>query len=1018
MNQKCYYSWKIILLAAVLAASVISSRAASKVIAIFGDCGEGIKSVGVCGSSIFTNDAEQAAVYNLMNSWNPDALVTVGDNIYFRGNETKGTTNYSVFSASQAFDIAIGQYYHNYIKYPSGSASCFVGSQSSVNRYFPSVGNHDWNWDATADGGASTLAGYTGYFELPGANVPVGSVSSGNERYYDFIQGDAHFFMISSDPDREAYPTRDGITAPPENDGTTVPNTTSQKQAKWLKDALAASTAKWKFVVFHHPPYSSSGSIITSMRWPFRLWGADAVLDGHVHAYERIKHDSIPYITSGLGGRSRDGDIWPRPAEGMAWFRQEDGALKATIDDRTASFVFYTAGGREVDSVYLVKNNGGGTIDSRISASSDDMEEDQNGAFDNNPPSTDLELVVDGAAVNKTGMRFQSISVPRYAVIKKAYVQFVAKGTSSGALTLTVKGEAADNPGTFLTTPAGSKVSGRTPTTASVSWSPGNWGTDKLAGPDERTPDLSGIVQEIVNRSGWSSGNSMVILVTGTTGTRRAYSWDNTDHTLAPQLHIEWELPIVTVAATDSVAREPDNGTDTGLWTISRVGNTGVPLTVNYTVGSASTASSGDYNSIGTSVSFAATETTKTVTLTPINDSNYEGNETVVLVPSASSSYYNGTPDGATITIESIRDLGVLSGDSSSHGLALTYTGMAGGYSGDSSPRAFLTAANSAINSSTDNIDAELESWFGNGNGSVVNSAAHKDSGTAFWQVVGDWVDGSGNSRSFCRYRKPTGTGSSSDPTLSLTLLVMPYNGTATSVRSIRAHSWQSTYHGCVGYSIINGQPQVGYWSVDDISHNSWWYGYAWLLPDGASYGMDYVDALNANYTIGYWYGFYEDYSTYTTKAFIIDNASYGYFLSTPYPDLDSEAYSLNTSSQIVGFYMDSTVKRPALWQYSGSGSSSLTTLSMPSTHSSYHGRARSINASGQIVGAIFPSATPSETDHRACFWTSSSVIDLNDILPAGSDWLLYDGQFINDGGQITGYGLKGGAIHGFLMTP
>jgi hypothetical protein len=40
------------------------------------------------------------------------------------------------------------------------------------------------------------------------------------------------------------------------------------------------------------------------MQWPFAEWGADAVISGHDHTYERISRDGITYFVNGLGGRS------------------------------------------------------------------------------------------------------------------------------------------------------------------------------------------------------------------------------------------------------------------------------------------------------------------------------------------------------------------------------------------------------------------------------------------------------------------------------------------------------------------------------------------------------------------------------------------------------------------------------------------------------------------------------------------------------------------------------------------
>ena len=70
----------------------------------------------------------ELAVANLVKSWNPDFIITLGDNNYPDGE-------------ASTIDENIGQYYHQYI-YP------YVGSYGGgldVNRFFPSLGNHDWH---------------------------------------------------------------------------------------------------------------------------------------------------------------------------------------------------------------------------------------------------------------------------------------------------------------------------------------------------------------------------------------------------------------------------------------------------------------------------------------------------------------------------------------------------------------------------------------------------------------------------------------------------------------------------------------------------------------------------------------------------------------------------------------------------------------------------------------------------------------------------------------------------------
>jgi len=64
------------------------------------------------------------------------------------------------------------------------------------------------------------------------------------------------------------------------------------------------------------------------------------------------------------------------------------------------------------------------------------------------------------------------------------------------------------------------------------------WTTVGEAGPDQQTPQLAAIIQEIVDRAGWTDGNAIVIIITGT-GKRTAESY-NGNPVAAPLLHIEY----------------------------------------------------------------------------------------------------------------------------------------------------------------------------------------------------------------------------------------------------------------------------------------------------------------------------------------------------------------------------------------------------------------------------------------------------------------------------------------------
>jgi len=231
--------------------------------------------------------ANSAAVAALIASWSPEVIVTTGDNSY-----------------TGDFDADIGALYHGFI-HPYGGS---YGAGATTNLFYPSLGNHDWDWGVDCDGAACRGA-YLDYFALPD-----------NERYYDFTAGPVHFFVVDSDA-REPH-------------GTTI----GSAQSEWLKAGLTASTARWKIVCFHHSPYSS-GSASPDLRWPFAEWGAHAVISAHLHVYERVMKGDFPYFVNGLGGRSKHpfGAIEPGST---VRFNSAFGAMRivATADDITFQF--------------------------------------------------------------------------------------------------------------------------------------------------------------------------------------------------------------------------------------------------------------------------------------------------------------------------------------------------------------------------------------------------------------------------------------------------------------------------------------------------------------------------------------------------------------------------------------------------------------------------------------------------------------------------------------------------------
>lgn len=165
--------------------------------------------------------------------------------------------------------------------------------------YMPAIGNHEF------EGGLNL---YLDQFSLPG-----------NERWYSFNWGNAHFISID------------------------VPEYFRAEEARyhWLVDDLEAASKDdridWIIIYFHFPPYSSGPSysgfatLRSGLTPIFDRYQVDLVLNGHDHIYQRtlplyngsitstsIENYTDPegtiYVVTGGGGRSLY-NLWqPEPS--------------------------------------------------------------------------------------------------------------------------------------------------------------------------------------------------------------------------------------------------------------------------------------------------------------------------------------------------------------------------------------------------------------------------------------------------------------------------------------------------------------------------------------------------------------------------------------------------------------------------------------------------------------------------------------------------------------------------------
>ncbi len=103
---------------------------------------------------------------------------------------------------------------------------------------------------------------------------------------------------------------------------------------------------------FHHPAYSSGPHGPTgSAQWPFAAWGADAVLQGHDHLYERFERE-LPYFTAGIGGQSLTG-VAQLLAGSEVHFADDHGALLVDATAEIAHVQAVGANGTVIDERVL-----------------------------------------------------------------------------------------------------------------------------------------------------------------------------------------------------------------------------------------------------------------------------------------------------------------------------------------------------------------------------------------------------------------------------------------------------------------------------------------------------------------------------------------------------------------------------------------------------------------------------------------------------------------------------------------
>lgn len=245
-----------------------------------------------------------------------------------------------------------------------------------------------------------------------------------------------------------------------------------------------------------------------------------------------------------------------------------------------------SSGIRDVPVIQDVATLATSTVTFQVKASADDAEEVGGQATSLN--STELEMGVFNNNPRQVGVRFTGVTIPKGARIDSAIIKMKAAQSTSASASFTIAGEASDNAAAYAS--AIDNIKKRVRTQMSTSWQPSAWTT----GSTYATGDFKTVLQEIIDRSGWQSGNAAAFVITGT-GIREAVAFDGTAAD-APKLVVTYTHDTTTppppppptgttftkaIAQTADDAEEPNGRAAATVSTILELGpGTGLARTI------------------------------------------------------------------------------------------------------------------------------------------------------------------------------------------------------------------------------------------------------------------------------------------------------------------------------------------------------------------------------------------------------------------------------------------------------
>ena len=212
--------------------------------------------------------------------------------------------------------------------YPSGSSAAFT------NCYDPTWGRHKLRTRPIPGNHEYETSGASGYFNYFGALAGPSGLG-----YYSYDLGTWHIIALNSELDVSA----------------------GSAEVQWLRADLAAHPARCTLAYWHEPRFVS-GTVVASDPTYQTLWdtlykyGADVVVNGHRHSYERFAPQSpaavadptygIRELVVGTGGGSLDGDSPAAIANSEVQNGNTWGVIKLTLNDGSYTWQFVPVAGQ------------------------------------------------------------------------------------------------------------------------------------------------------------------------------------------------------------------------------------------------------------------------------------------------------------------------------------------------------------------------------------------------------------------------------------------------------------------------------------------------------------------------------------------------------------------------------------------------------------------------------------------------------------------------------------------------